>query len=92
MLIGLALDPSIAPSGMAFYDGEMFAELNGDLLVASLKLRRLYHVKLANDLPAEEEVFLDRQIGRIRDVEIAPDGSILLLSDEPQGGLYRLYR
>ena len=84
--------PSIAPSGMAFYDGEMFAELNGGLLVASLKFRRLYHVKLASDLPAEEEVFLDRQIGRIRDVEIAPDGSILLLSDEAQGGLYRLYR
>ena len=39
--------PSIAPSGMAFYDGGMFAEMNGGLLVASLKFRRLYHVKLA---------------------------------------------
>ena len=46
---GLALDPSIAPSGMAFYDGDMFAELNGGLLVASLKFRRLYHIKLADE-------------------------------------------
>ena len=84
--------PSIAPSSMAFYDGDMFAELNGGLLVASLKFRRLYHVKLAGGLPSEETVLLDKRIGRIRDVEIAPDGSILLLSDEASGGLYRLYR
>lgn len=84
--------PSIAPSGMVFYNGDMFAELNGGLLVASLKFRRLYHVKLAGGLPSEETVLLDKRIGRIRDVEIAPDGSILLLSDEASGGLYRLYR
>ena len=84
--------PSIAPSGMAFYDAEMFAELNGGLLVASLKFRRLYHLKLADNLPNEEVVILDRKIGRIRDVEVAPDGSVLLLSDEAQGGVYRLYR
>lgn len=84
--------PSIAPSGMAFYEGEMFPELRGGLLVTSLKFRRLYHVKLAGNLPFREDVILDRRIGRIRDVEIAPDGSILLLSDEAQGGLHRLYR
>ncbi len=84
--------PSIAPSGMAFYDGGMFAEMKGGLLVTSLKFKRLYHVKLAGNSPVEEEVILDRQVGRIRDVEIAPDGSILLLSDETSGGLYRLYR
>ena len=84
--------PSIAPSGMAFYDSDMFAELNGGLLVASLKFRRLYHVKLADGLPGGETVILDKRIGRIRDVEIAPDGSVLLLSDEASGGLYRLYR
>ena len=84
--------PSIAPSGMAFYDGDMFAELKGGLLVTSLKFRRLYHIKLTDNLPVAETIILDRQIGRIRDVEVAPDGAILLLSDEAQGGLYRLYR
>ena len=34
-------DPSIAPSGMAFYDGEMFPEWKGDLLIGSLKFAYL---------------------------------------------------
>ena len=38
--------PSIAPSGMAFYRGAMFPNLNGHLLVGSLKFKRLYLVVL----------------------------------------------
>ena len=84
--------PSIAPSGMAFYDKQMFPELTDGLLVSSLKFRRLYHVQLADNLPTSQSVILDRRIGRIRDVEITPDGAILLLSDEANGGLFRLSR
>ena len=40
-------------------------------------------------LPGGETVILDKRIGRIRDVEIAPDGSVLLLGDEASGGLCR---
>ena len=39
--------PSIAPSGMAFYGGSMFPQLNGHLLVGSLKFKRLYLVQLS---------------------------------------------
>ena len=99
-------DPSIAPSGMAFYPdaedtndtGKMFPEFQGHLLVGSLKFRRLYLVELDDEsgLPASERVILDGQIGRIRDVEVAPHGphagAILLLSDETQGGLYMMRR
>lgn len=84
--------PSIAPSGMAFYDKQMFPELSGSLLVSSLKFRRLYHLQLKNNLPIRQSVILDKKIGRIRDVEIAHDGAILLLSDEANGGLFRLTR
>ena len=84
--------PSIAPSGMAFYDKQMFPELTDGLLVSSLKFRRLYHVQLADNLPTSQSVILDRRIGRIRDVEITSDGAILLLSDEANGGLFRLSR
>ena len=84
--------PSIAPSGMAFYNKQMFPELTGGLLVTSLKFRRLYHMQLQNNLPARQSVILDRRIGRIRDVEVAPDGAILLLSDEANGGLFKLSR
>ena len=96
--------PSIAPSGMAFYPdaadgndtGVMFPEFQGHILVGSLKFRRLYLVELDGEtgLPASERVILDGQIGRIRDVAVAPPGphagAILLLSDEAQGGLYMM--
>ena len=96
--------PSIAPSGMAFYpdaadgndSGMMFPEFKGNLLVGSLKFRRLYLVKLDSNtgLPRSEHVILDGQIGRIRDVAVAPHGphagAILLLSDEVKGGLYMM--
>jgi len=99
-------DPSIAPSGMAFYPdaddtndtGKMFPEFQGHLLVGSLKFRRLYLVELDDEtgLPVAERVILDGQIGRIRDVAVAPHGphagAILLLSDEAQGGLYLMKR
>ena len=96
--------PSIAPSGMSFYpdaaDGNdatlMFPEFKGDLLVGSLKFRRLYLVKLDGNtgLPRSEHIILDGQIGRIRDVAVVPHGphagAILLLSDEVKGGLYMM--
>ena len=96
--------PSIAPSGMAFYPddapgndggGGMFPDFRGHLLVGSLKFRRLYLVELVPDgRPAGERVILDGRIGRIRDVAVAPEGphagQIMLLSDESQGGLWRL--
>ena len=82
--------PSIAPSGMVFYQGKMFDYLNGQLLVGSLKFKRLYLVILENGVPVREAVMLDGTIGRVRDVAVAFDGSILLLSDEDDGGLYRI--
>jgi glucose/arabinose dehydrogenase len=84
--------PSIAPSGMAFYEGDMFPELNGDLLVPSLKFRSLYHVELEGGTPVRETSYLRGKLGRLRDVEVLSDGSILLLSDESQGGVYRIWR
>jgi len=37
-----------------------------------------------------EERLLVNQIGRIRDVRIGPDGLIYLLTDAPDGKLFRL--
>ena len=84
--------PSIAPSGMAFYQGSMFPEWQGDLLVTSLKFRSLYHVEIENGLPFRETPVLKGAIGRLRDIEIAPDGSIFLLNDEASGGVWHLSR
>lgn len=91
-------DPSIAPSGMAFYpdDAPLFPELQGTLLVGSLKFQRLYALELSETgHPISESVILDRRLGRIRDVAVSDEGVIYLINDAPEGqspagGLYRL--
>jgi len=86
-------DPSIAPSGLVSYKGDMFPEWNGDLLVGSLKFGLL--VRLDRDETGKiigEERMLRNKFGRIRDVNLAPDGSIWLLTDETDGTLIRISR
>jgi aldose sugar dehydrogenase len=91
--------PSIAPSGMAFYDGEAIPEWRGDLFVGALRSELLVRLELDGERVVAEERLLDGAIGRIRDVEDGPDGYLYLLTDEPDGylltdepdgGLYRL--
>jgi aldose sugar dehydrogenase len=82
--------PSIAPSGMAFYDGEAFPEWRGDVFVGALRSRLLARLELEDDKVVAEERLLEGAIGRIRDVEVGPDGYLYLLTDESDGALYRL--
>ena len=87
-------DPSIAPGGMTVYRGTMFPEWDGDLLVAALKYQML--VRLDTD-PKTKEIHSEERIlkgdyGRIRDVTVANDGSLLLVTDEGDGALIRIFR
>ncbi len=82
--------PSIAPSGMTFYDGEAFPRWRGDLLVGSLKFGQLVRLRLDGDRIVDEERMLDDAFGRIRDVEQGPDGLVYLLTDERRGSLLRV--
>lgn len=86
-------DPSIAPSGLASYQGDMFPEWKGDLLVGSLKFELLSRLdRDAKGNVLDEERMLDGAFGRIRDVNVAPDGSVWLLTDENNGAIVRLSR
>ena len=82
--------PSIAPSGMAFYQGDAFPEWQGDLFVGALRSELLARLELDGEQVIAEERLLEGAIGRIRDVETGPDGFLYLLTDESDGGLYRL--
>ena len=82
--------PSIAPSGMAFYDGDKFPGWRGNLLVGALRFRLLSRLELDGKRVVREERILERTIGRIRDVRVGPDGYVYLLSDETSGVIARL--
>ena len=83
-------DPSIAPSGMAFYTGDKFPEWTGDLFVGALKGRLVSRLELdGRNVVAEERILGD--LGeRIRDVRQGPDGYLYLLTDSPDGRILRI--
>lgn len=83
-------DPSIAPSGMAFYTGDAFPQWQGDLLVGALKFQLLVRLELDGERVVDEERLLEQDLGRIRDVRQGPDGNIYLLAGEGGGVLVRL--
>jgi glucose/arabinose dehydrogenase len=82
--------PSIAPSGMAFYDGDAFPRWRGNLFVGSLKFRYLARLVLDGTRVVSEERLIEREFGRVRDVRQGPDGLIYVLTDESDGKLIRL--
>ncbi|MCJ8052597.1 PQQ-dependent sugar dehydrogenase [Shinella curvata] len=86
-------DPSIAPGAIAVYRGAMFPEWDGNLLVAALKFQLLARLERdeSGAVISEERLF-DGQFGRIRDVVVAPDGALLLLTDDADGALLRVSR
>lgn len=82
-------DPSIAPSGLAFYDADMFPAWRGSLFVGALAGRHLARLTLAGQQIVGEERLLAGR-ARIRDVKVGPDGALYLLTDEEDGELLAL--
>ena len=73
-------DPSIAPSGMAFYDGDRFPDWKGDLFVGALRGRHLRRIELDGEEVVEQEELLEDLKERIRDVRNGPDGFLYVLT------------
>jgi glucose/arabinose dehydrogenase len=85
--------PSIAPSGLAVYRGAMFPEWNGDLLLGALVDREIRRVRLSADgAVLGQESLLKGLEERIRDVRVAPDGSLWVTTDDPAGKVLRVSR
>jgi len=82
-------DPVIAPSGMAFYDGGMFPDWQGDLLIGGLAGQALVRLTLEEGRVTGEARYL-QGMARIRDVDVAEDGAITVLTDSRNGALIRL--
>ena len=79
--------PTIAPAGLAYYDGTLIPGFRGSLLFATLKDATLYRLKLATNGRSVQstETLFAHDFGRLRAVLVAPDGSIYLGTSNRDG-------
>lgn len=82
-------DPVIAPSGMAFYEHELFPDWQGSILIGGLAGQALVRLQLDGTTVTGEARYRQGQ-GRVRDVDVAQDGSVMILTDSGNGELIRL--
>jgi len=81
--------PSIGPSGLAFVTGDRYKPWKGALLSGSLRFQYLNLSYLEGDKIVKEEKLL-KNIGRVRDVRMGPDGYIYVAVEEPAAAIYKL--
>ncbi len=81
-------NPSISPGGMAYYGGDLFPKWKNSLFVGALGGEALIRLQINGTKAAKADQWpMD---ARIREVEVAPDGSLWLLEDGPKGRLLKL--
>jgi len=71
--------PSIAPSGLCVYDGALFPDWRGDLLVGALVDREVRRLDLEGGRVVAEQALFSELDARVRDVRVGPDGALYLL-------------
>jgi glucose/arabinose dehydrogenase len=84
----LSWTPVIAPSGMIFYSGGLFAAWRGDAIISGLVSQGLVRVRFSGTSATEAQRI---NLGaRIREVEQGTDGAIWVLEDAGSGRLRKL--
>jgi len=83
--------PSPAPSGLAFYTGDLFPDWQGDAFMGALAGTDLIRIDLeGEEVVGDEFLFGDGFPHRIRDVVQGPDGALYLVTDADRGQILRL--
>ena len=82
-------DPVIAPGGMLTYEGDVFSDWQDDVFIGSLYPGGIVRLDLEDGtVVAEERLAMD--LGRVRDLEVDSDGTLLAITDTDNGVLVRL--
>jgi aldose sugar dehydrogenase len=74
--------PSIAPSGMAFYTGNLFPDWKGNLFVGAMGGQALVRLVLNGERVVAEERLLTDLKRRIREVRQGPDGALYVFAGD----------
>lgn len=83
-------NPSLAPSSMMFYTGDMFPDWQGNLFLTGLSSAHLSRIVLNGNRVVGEERLLDEPGHRLRHVSQGADGSIYVLQDMPMQKILKL--
>lgn len=81
-------DPSVSPSGMTFYSGDMIPEWKNSLFIGCLSGTHIVRLVIENNKVVGEERLLSEEQQRFRDVTQGKDGALYAVTD--QGRLYRI--
>lgn len=81
-------DPSISPANLVIYQGTLFPGWQGSALLGGLSGQTLVRVPIAGGDTGTPEAWDAGE--RVREVEVAPDGSIWILEDGAGGRLREL--
>lgn len=82
--------PSIAPSGLAIYDGAAFPQWQGDLFIGALVDEEVRHLTLESGRVASEKPVFPEIAARIRDIRVGPAGFLYILTDSDSGKVLRV--
>jgi len=77
-------NPSISPSSLLIYSGDLFPQWKGDALIGALSGEALIHVRIRGDQAAKADLW--PMNARIRAVDQGPRGEVYLLEDGDSGG------
>lgn len=74
--------PSIAVCGLDFYNGDKFPKWKNDLLAGGLAQQEVRRIRIEDQKVVSQEIIL-KNIGRVRDVAMGPDGLIYVILNGP---------
>jgi glucose/arabinose dehydrogenase len=77
-------NPSISPSSLLIYSGDLFPQWKGDALIGALSGEALIHVRIRGDQASKADQW--PMGARIRAVDQGPHGEVYLLEDGDSGG------
>jgi len=82
--------PSIAPAGFALYRGDAFPQWRDSLLVSALAAKHVRRIALRGGEPGAQEILFAELGQRLRDVRVAADGGLYLLTDANPGAVLKI--